>query len=385
MNVSSALRALLPVAGGLLALAHFGVDHSGRAIAVATAMALAWLFESLHPAIVGFIGAFLFRATEAAEFETAFGGFATALPWLLFGVLLLVTAAEQGGLAAAIGGVLPPVIKRSLAGATVTVVVVAFVLSWFMPQPLARAAVLMILVVSMAPADSSWRAPLGAVAAVASILFETHVAGATSVVLNAGSALALVAGALMTGRAVEPLDRPPSSPARLDAAVFAIVMLTVLLWATTSQHRLQPELIGLGAGLLCAIVALARGWKNMTADPLAMILAGTALSIPGVLRETEAIQPLVASLHHLTSSLALPPALADYWAWTGLRLFMVDVTAVTPATWTLPSGAASTTMFALHQAPSLALAMAICATRTRQILMLGVAIVIMRSILMLAL
>ena len=385
MNVSSALRALLPVAGGLLALAHFGVDHSGRAIAVATAMALAWLFESLHPAIVGFIGAFLFRATEAAEFETAFGGFATALPWQLFGVLLLVTAAEQGGLSAAIGRVLPPVIKSSVAGAAVTVIGVALILSWFMPQPLARAAVLMILAVSIAPPDSSRRALLGAVAAMASVVFETHLAGAASLILNAGSALALVAGALIAGRALDPVDRPPAAPGKLDGAVVAIVMLAVLLWATASQHRLQPELVGLGGGLVCAIVALARGWKSVTADPLAMILAGTALSIPAVLRETEALQPLVASAHHLMSSLALPSSLADYWAWTGLRVFMVDAAVATQAAWTLPASAAATTMFAVHQAPSLALAMAICGSRTRQVLMLGAAVVIVRSMMMLVL
>ena len=389
MALPTAVRAIIPLAGGFLALAHFGLDHSGRAIAVATAMVLAWLFESLHPAIVGFIGAFLFRATEAAEFETAFGGFATALPWLLFGVLLLVTAAEHGGLSRLISNALPPAVTASPMTACLLIIATAFVLSWVIPHALARAAILILLASAIAPAGTEWRAQIGAVAAMAAALFETHLSGSAAVLMNAGSAIALVGAALLLCRPVGTADRTPPASTPLDVAVVAIVVLTLLLWASAPYHRFQPELVGLGAGLLCAIVALGRGWKGVTADPLAMILAGTALSIPGVLEETGAIAPLVGSVHHAASMLALPAPLADYWAWAGLRLFMLDPAAAaasaSPGAWTIATSAASTTLFAIHQSPALALAMAMCGSRTRHILILGGVVFAARSLLVLVL
>jgi hypothetical protein len=387
MTLASAVRAIVPLLGGFIALELFGIEHHGRAIAVAVAMALAWLLESLHPAIVGFIGAFLFRATEAAEFETAFGGFATSLPWLLFGVLLMVSAAERGGLSGVLSKLLPGAMTRSMLGASVAVIVAGMGLSWLMPQPVARAMLMVILVSAMAPADGGRRAILGAVAAMASILFDVHAGGAGGMILIAGSAAALAAGAVVLARSLPPLERPDELPASIDGAVGLVVIATIGLWMTTAYHGFPPELVGLAAGLLCAVVAMVRRWKDVTADPLAMILAGTALSIPVVLHETAAIEPLVAGAHQVAALLGLPASLTEYWAWTGLRLLMLDAGVAaggpSPAAWTLPAGAAATTVFALYQAPSFALAMATCGTRARQVLMLGAVVFVARSMILL--
>lgn len=387
MTASSAARAIVPLLGGFIALQLFGIEHHGRAIAVAVSMALAWLLESLHPAIVGFIGAFLFRATEAAEFETAFGGFATALPWLLFGALLMVSAAGRGGLPGAISKVLPGTVMRSMVGGVVVVIAAGVALTWLIPQPLARAMLLVILVSAMAPADSSRRAILGAVAAMASVLFDVHVGGAGGMILMAGSAAALATGAVVMARSLPPPERPDESPTSIDGAVGLIVIVAAGLWMTTAYHRFQPELVGLTGGLVCAVVAMVRGWKDVTADPLAMILAGAALSIAVVLQETAAIEPLVASAHRVTALLGLPPSLTEYWAWTSLRLVMVDAGVAaggaTPAAWTLPASAAATTLLALHQAPSFALAMGACRTRAGQVLILGAVVFAARSLILL--
>ena len=67
MAVTRVARALVPAAGVMAALlAPIQMDaHARSALAIAVAMVLCWLVDILHPAIVGFTGAFLFRARRA--------------------------------------------------------------------------------------------------------------------------------------------------------------------------------------------------------------------------------------------------------------------------------------------------------------------------------
>lgn len=387
--MSTAIRTVLPLVGGAAALGLFGVDHVGRAIAVATAMVLAWLLESIHPALVGFFGAFLFRATEAAEFETAFGGFATALPWMLFGVLLVLTAAEQGGIVRAAARLFPSWITQSQTAAILAIAILALALAWVVPHPLARAAILLLLVCVIAPPESDQRSHLGAVAAMGSILFSPRIGGTDELIIIVASAAALVAGAVFIVRGAGTASPEPASESTVDPAVALIVAVTAILWATTPYHRLQAELVGLAAGLLCAVVAIIRRWRTVTSDPLAMILAGAALSIPGVLIETEAAAPLITRIGHAVAWLGLPVQLSAFWTWTVARLFMLDgavaIKGLAETAAPLSTAVAATTIFSLHQAPSLVLALAICGARMRDVLILGGAVFVVRSVLLVVL
>jgi len=67
------------------------------ALIIAAAMIACWMLGVLHPALVGFIGCFLFVAIAGVEFESAFGGFGTETPWFFYGALLLSLAADRSG------------------------------------------------------------------------------------------------------------------------------------------------------------------------------------------------------------------------------------------------------------------------------------------------
>ena len=76
----------------------------------------------LHPALVGFIGCFLFRAVGGVEFEEAFAGFGTELPWFFYGVLLLSLAADRSGVIAAVRAASPRALRDSTVAAAVLLV-----------------------------------------------------------------------------------------------------------------------------------------------------------------------------------------------------------------------------------------------------------------------
>ena len=111
MSLPILISRLAPLVGAVAVMAA-PVEATGHArplLAVAVAMVLAWLFETLHPAIVGFIGVFLFCATAGLEFDEAFAGFGTTAPWFLYGVLMVHAAAESGGVLRWLGRATPPV------------------------------------------------------------------------------------------------------------------------------------------------------------------------------------------------------------------------------------------------------------------------------------
>jgi di/tricarboxylate transporter len=69
-------------------------------MAIAAFMILGWATEAAEPALVGFIGCFLFWALKVVpNFRGAFDGFASDTAWFLFGALLIGAIATRSGLA----------------------------------------------------------------------------------------------------------------------------------------------------------------------------------------------------------------------------------------------------------------------------------------------
>src|SRR5262245_17049083 len=109
MTLPTPVRALIPLGGAaIVLLVPMEIEsHGRRALAIAVAMVLAWVVECVHPALVGFIGAFAFRAAAGVEFETAFAGFSATTPWFLYGALMMLKAAEESGVVNRFGGITP--------------------------------------------------------------------------------------------------------------------------------------------------------------------------------------------------------------------------------------------------------------------------------------
>jgi hypothetical protein len=389
------LRAAAPIAGAVgVLLAPIEMEgHARSALAIAVAMIVAWLVEFLHPGLVGFIGSFLFVATGDVEFETAFAGFATPTPWFLYGTLLLVTAATGAGVIDWLRARSPEFLKRSAPAAAAALIAIAYLLAFVVPSSVAKATMLALV----ATAWSRSIAPLLA-ATYAAVAFghagmpagPTAIAGwdvAVAVALVAASFMMRPAAAVDGQGAAD--ERPASS---LDWRVALVVLVAAALWMLAPFHRATPELVGLAAGLACLLPGIGRAGadKKVTADPLALILAGTALSIPAVLVETKAADVL-ARLWLTTNESAgmLPHNLVAYWSTTIYRLFSPESAPVAlPALDGLatPLGSASVwayaggTLLSLHQSPALALAMSVGGCRARHVVVAGVFVLMAGSV-----
>src|SRR2546423_14972848 len=70
-----------------------------KALAITIGMVLFWIFSPIDHAITGLVGCFLYWATGAVNFETAFSGFSQDTSWFLFGAIIFGTMATQTGLA----------------------------------------------------------------------------------------------------------------------------------------------------------------------------------------------------------------------------------------------------------------------------------------------
>lgn len=398
-------RSLVPIVGAaVVALAPVDMDgHARSAVAIAVAMVLCWMANVLHPAIVGFIGCFLFRATGDVDFDTAFGGFGSTTPWFLYGTLLLFSTAERSGLIQWLGAHTPRPVVRSTITAGLALIAVAYVLAFLVPSSLARGTLGAMLAVAWA------RQSLHPGAAVTSglVLTATYSAamfgpadlpvGSLPIIgwdLAAAAAL-LIALVWSTRSATDAgATRVPDAlaPIALDLKAAAPVATAAALWATTSLHGISPALVGLGAGLACCLPGFApRAEPGSTnPDPLAIILSGAAISIPLVLVETKAVDALT-HFWLIANQWAgvLPDQLVSYWATTAYRLFSPDGALPGLPPMTGPAGGqvsgavwayAGSTMLALHQSPALILGLSVGGFRAGQILAAGLAVLAVGSI-----
>jgi hypothetical protein len=389
------LRAAAPILGAVgVLLAPIEMEaHARSALAIAVAMIVAWLVEFLHPGMVGFIGSFLFVATGDVEFETAFAGFATTTPWFLYGTLLLVATATGAGVIDWLRARSPEFLTRSTPAAAAALIAIAYLLAFVVPSSVAKATLLALL----ALAWSRSIAPLLAATYGAIAFGHAGLPGWPTAIIgwDVGVAIALVAATVVLARdavvdAQAPADERPAIG--LDWKVALVVVVAAALWITAPLHRATPELVGLAAGLACSLPGIGRAGAHgkLTADPLALIFAGTALSIPAVLVETKAADVL-ARLWLTTNESAgmLPNNLVAYWSTTIYRLFSPDSARValpaldgiaTPLGSAAVWAYAGSTLLSLHQSPALALAMSVGGCRARHVLVAGVLVLVAGSI-----
>jgi hypothetical protein len=296
---------LLPI---LAAAAVFAlpleIEPAGRrALAIATWMVLSWILEPLHPAVVGFAGCFLFVVSQCAEFDVAFGGFRSATPWFLYGALMLIVAAQTTGAVRRLAAFVPSGVTTSFLAASATVVIVALLTSVTIYSAAARAVIAVVAALALsirldAATGVSSRLPLVAVAS-----YTAAVLGADGPTEPPSIAWRLLIVAICIGLAasfvrpaVEPSSAEEPVASKAGGRVMVLLGVAVLAWATMPLHGVSAGIIGLGAGLATAFPGMkpARD-KDPKADPLALILAGAALSVPLVLAETRADVVLAAA------------------------------------------------------------------------------------------
>jgi len=404
VHLSRILRPIAPLAAAAaVLLTPVDVDHHARiALAITVAMIVAWMVECLHPALVGFIGSFLFVAAGGVEFETAFGGFATATPWFLYGALLLFNAADRAGVIERLATHTPRLLARSFRLASVALIMLAYLLAFVIPSSLAKATILALFAAAWARQMPEERRALLTtilvlIAAYGAVSFgHADMPGGPRAIVrwDVAAAMALVAGVLVLARSAPNVDSVvgQSFPKpTLDVRVAAVIAVATGLWITTPIHRTPPELVGLAAGLACWLPGISRADRRQAvgADPLALLVAGTALSIPAVLIETKAVDAL-SRLWLTTNEFAwmLPRDVVAYWSTTAYRMCSPDEArpalpaldgiasaAGTRATWAY----AGSTLLSLHQSPALVLAMSIGGCRARHVLMVGLLVLVAGS------
>ncbi len=395
-------RALVPVVGAAaVVFAPIEMDgHTRSAMAISVAMVLCWVTEVLHSAIVAFVGCFLFRATGDVEFDKAFGGFGTTTPWFLYGALLLFGAAERSGLIQWLGAHTPRPILRSTLTAGLALIAVSYLLALVVPSSLARGTLVSILAVAFARfRGSPGTGGLVLIATYSAAMFghADMTGGPRSVIgWDVATALALLASVLwLSTRSTAGAGgtiTPDGAPITLDLRMATPVMIAAGFWATTPLHGIPPALVGLGAGLACCLPGFAPGAGSGSdnPDPLAIILAGAAISIPVVLMETRAVDAFT-HLWLFSNQWAggLPDDLVAYWTTTAYRLFSPDgaqpgLPAITGPAGDQESTAvwayAGNTMLALHQSPALIFGLSVGGFRAWQVLAVGLAVLAAGSV-----
>jgi hypothetical protein len=359
------------------------VTAIAMSLVIAVAMVACWLLGILHPAMIGFIGSFLFAAS-GVDFDTAFHGFGTEMPWFLYGALLLVGAAERSGLVQWLAARTPRAFLRTPLAPAVVLIVLAYALALVVPSSLARATMLIILALS-------WkRDVLGLVASYAAAIGVTDVPGGLFAIAgwNVAAASTVLLSAAWHSRPSVNTDEAAaqSVTVALNPRIMAPVIFAIVLWLTTPLHALSPALVGLACGLISWLPGLAESGKHgPKADHLAVIFAGTAITLPAVFIETKAVDVLTRAWLDINQSVG-PDSLVGYWSTVVYRMFSPDGARPalpivghelgSTAMWSY----AGSTLLSLHQSPALILAMAVGGCRPKHVLTTGVFVLILGSL-----
>jgi hypothetical protein len=355
------------------------------ALTIAATMIACWMLGVLHPALVGFIGCFLFVALAGVEFESAFGGFGTETPWFFYGALLLSLAADRSGAIRGVRAASPRRLTESLVTAAIAIVLLAYALAFVVPSSLGRATVLMVLATAWGP--SPWLA-LAAGYGAAAFGHPELPGGATAIVgWDLAVMMAIVAAVTIAASRSAPDARVATETAGRSWPLAIPVASAILLWLTTPLHGLSPALVGLACGLVCLLPGIAPpGKRALDADHLAVIFVGTALTIPMVLEETSGAE----ALHRVWTTLnAASMQVTNYWSTVIYRLFSPE--GARPALPSLAAAIGSTaiwsyagsTFLSLHQSPALILASAVAGCRPKQVLTVGALVMILGSLVVL--
>jgi len=296
-------------------------------------MVLFWIFAPIDHAVTGFAGCFLYWASGAVNFETAFNGFAQDTPWFLFGAIILGTMVARTGLARRLAYSVMSVIGVSYGQILLGVIIVDFLMTFIVPSATARVVILASICLGIVeafgvPQKSNIARGLFIVFTYTATIFDKMlIAGATSLVARGliehdGGVpvyysqwffaylpcdLVTIAACwaavmwlyppekkqLAQGRSYIDLQISKLGPFTSQEKRACVLMLVTLgLWLTDFLHHIPASMIGLGAGLATCLPLLevveSEDFKRV--DPLPVILTAAVLSMAVVLVQTKAIE-----------------------------------------------------------------------------------------------
>lgn len=331
-----------------------------KALAITVWMVLFWIFSPIDHAITGLIGCFLYWATGAVNFETAFSGFRQDTPWFLFGAIMLGNVAAQTGLARRLAYSVMSVLGVSYARILLGIIVVDFLMTFIVPSGTARVVILASICIGIA--DAFGVAPKSNISRGLFIIFtytatifdKMLIAGAASIVARGlieqeGGVpvyysqwfLAYLPCDLITvavcwatilwlyppekkeiaeGRSYLDLQLAKLGPITMAEKRAAVLMILAIgLWLTDFIHHIPPSMIGLGAGLAAClpVIGVFGSEEFKRFDPLPVLLVGAVLSMAVVLGQTNAIEVVNTAFFSRVEPLLLSPrysAFVLYWA-----------------------------------------------------------------------
>jgi di/tricarboxylate transporter len=330
-----------------------------HALAITSAIVLAWMTEATDPAVVGLIGCYLYWALGLVPFGVAFSGFANETAWFAFGATLFGAMTVKSGL----GRRLAFVVLRRTGGTypriLMGLIITSFMLTFVVPSGAARVVIMATVALGLVDALGVSR---GDHAARGMFVIITYSAGLFDKMIIAGTAvitaqglmervggvevlwsrwlLAFLPASVVTvftawlvtlwlhpaergvGPVVPYLDREAAKMASYTAVerkTALLMLVAVALWATDFLHDLSPPMIGLGVGL-CALlpgvgVLTAEDVKRLNYLPVFFVAA--AISMGEVLTQTKGLDVLTNTMFAWMGPLMTNPygsTAALYWS-----------------------------------------------------------------------
>lgn len=304
-----------------------------QAMAVAAFMILGWATEAAEPALVGFIGCFLFWALKIVpNFQGAFGGFASDTAWFLFGALLLGAIATRSGLARRLAYLVMMRVGVSYSRLLLGLIVTDFLLTLIVPSGLARVVIMASISLGLVEA---FRLGPGSNIGRGIFLIITYTAGLFDKMIIAGAGAITARGAIERFGGVEvewslwfiaylpchiltilaawrltlwlyPPEKPvldggyeylraeteklgPWKPAEHRAA--ALIAVATLLWVTDFLHHIPSSMIAMGVGLFALLpgVGILETEDLRRLNYLPIFFVAAAVSMGEVLAHTKAL------------------------------------------------------------------------------------------------
>lgn len=331
-----------------------------KALAITVWMVLFWIFSPMDHALTGFVGCFLYWASGAVSFETAFSGFSQDTPWFLFGAIIFGTMAAQTGFARRLAYFVMAKVGVSYARILLGIIIVDFLMTLIIPSGLARIVILASICIGIVeafgvgPKSNISRGLFIIFTYTATIFDKMLIAGAASLVARGliereGGVpvyysqwffaylpcdLITIAACWATVLWLYPPEKKELAEGRsyidlqlaklgpiTDAEKRAAILMfaAIALWMTDFIHHIPPSMIGLGAGLAACIpgIGVLKSEDFRRIDPLPIILVAAVLSMAVVLTSTKAIDVVNAAFFSRIQPLFMSvnySAFFLYWA-----------------------------------------------------------------------
>lgn len=325
-----------------------GTPQKAIAALALTAFTVAlWAFNTIPQPAASVLFAVLVVLTGTASPGAAFSGYMSSALGLVFGGLLIGTAAERTGLGRYIARRFLGSFGVSYSSLVLGILIGTFILSFLVPSNVGRIAISVPIVIALAaevgyaPGSRGYvglvcTAVIGnftvALAIMPANLLNIMVIGTAEAVYGVTISymrylvmclpvLGILKG-LLVWRMVPllfpaPAPKPPEA-ARTDVLgreairVGIILGLAILAWATDFLHGIKPGIVALAAGFACAVPGLGPLRAADLADSRRLgvvVWVGGVLTIGGVLLESGASTLVASILGQLTAGVGRSPLL----------------------------------------------------------------------------